>query len=226
LTIFVALAVVVMTLALTGRFLWTGSKSRPIVPVAYGLLSLFMITFYGAYFGASYFMSRYLAVLSPILAIVGVVAACRLLALAPSRARQFLAVSAVFVVALLLVGLNVRLYRNGMEHEHFQVVGWVEANVPPQTWVGAIQTGTLGYFHDKTVNLDGKVNPDALQARLQEGGVISYVVRSGITYLADWEGIAEWSRITKDGFDRKFKLIVDDKNANLAVLKRVEVNPQ
>jgi hypothetical protein len=225
-TILVALAVVAMALVLAGRFLWSGSRSPPVICVAYGLLGLFMITFYGAYFGASYFMSRYLAVLSPILAIVGLVASYRLLILVPLRARHSIFALTGVAVALLMAALNVRLYRNGMEHEHFQVVDWVQMNVPSQISVGAIQSGTLGYFHDKTVNLDGKVNPDALRARLQEGSVIPYVVRSDIAYLADWEGIAGWAQITKEGFNRKFSVIVDDKNTNLAVLKRNEDKAQ
>ena len=86
----------------------------------------------------------------------------------------------------------------------------------------APQSGTLGFFHDRTINLDGKVNPDALRAKLAEGGVIPYVVRNNkIEYIADWAGFAQWSQIEKAGFNQKFKLIVDDKDANLAVFRRV-----
>lgn len=87
--------------------------------------------------------------------------------------------------------------------------------------VGAIQSGTLGFFHDRTINLDGKVNPDALRARLAEGDVISYILASKIQLLVDWVGIAQWSQIEKDRFNQKFRLILDDRNANLAVFSRV-----
>ena len=37
---------------------------------------------------------------------------------------------------------NAGLYVGGLRHGHFQVVDWVQKNVPPGTWVGAIQTLT------------------------------------------------------------------------------------
>ena len=164
--------------------------------------------------------------LSPVLALVGVIAAYRVLMSMRNDMRRMVLAPVAALAAIFVVGLNGRLYYNGMEHEHFQVVNWVEAHVPPQTWVGAPQTGTLGFFHDRTINLDGKVNPDALRARLAEGDVISYILRSKIEFLADWAGIAQWSQITKDGFNQQFKLLVLDRNANLAVFRRVTSNPE
>src|SRR5262249_10835349 len=41
----------------------------------------------------------------------------------------------------------------------------VARRVPDGTPVGALQSGTLGYFRDNVVNLDGKVNAAALRAR-------------------------------------------------------------
>ncbi len=204
-TIVVAVTVVVAALALAARFVWNGSRSAPAVLVAYGILAVLMLSFYGAYFGAAYFMSRYLSVLSPILALVGVAAVYRILMMARPNLRRLAVVPVVGAAVVLILGLNVRLYRNGMSQAHFQVVEWVGANVPPQTWVGAIQTGTLGYFHDRTVNLDGKVNPDALRARMHEHGVIPYVLRSKIMYLADWEGMSDWAQIERDGFQPKIQ---------------------
>ena len=61
------------------------------------------------------------------------------------------------LAALWLIALDTRLYLRGTSHEHFQVIDWVEQNVPDDTWVAAVQSGTLGYYHDRTINLDGKV---------------------------------------------------------------------
>ena len=38
-------------------------------------------------------------------------------------------------------------------------------HVAPGCVVGAYETGTLVYFRDRSVNLDGKVDHDALEAR-------------------------------------------------------------
>ena len=92
---------------------------------------------------------------------------------------------------------------------------WVAENVDDEEWVGAVQTGTLGFFHDRTVNLDGKVNPAALEAREQDK-IPEYVVRSDIAYVADWAGLAEWEELLAPHFE----LIVHDEVRNLAVLRR------
>jgi len=221
LMIVLAVAVIAAALVLAGKTLWSSSTAAPFVLLTYGIFGILLILFYGIYFGVPYFLSRYFSVLSPALALVGITAAYRLLMLMRNDVRQMVVLPIACLIGLFVVALNGVLYRNGMWHQHFQVVDWVEAHVPPQTWVGAVQTGTLGYFHDRTINLDGKVNPEALRARLTEGGVIPYVVRSKIEYLADWVGLATWAQIKEDGFNQKFKLIVNDKNANLAVFQRV-----
>jgi hypothetical protein len=87
--------------------------------------------------------------------------------------------------------------------------------VPTVEWVGAIQSGTVGFFHDRTINLDGKTNPDALKAR-DAGRMREYILGSPIRYLADWSGIAGWRSMLAP----YFQVIVDDPNANLGVLKR------
>jgi hypothetical protein len=194
--------------------------STKVALLTYGIFGILLCSFYGVYFGVPFFMSRYLSILSPILAAVGVTATYRLLT-STGNVRRVVQAPMMAVALVVAVGLNVRIYRNGLgTYGNFPAVDWVLANVPPQTWVGAIQTGTLGFFHDRTINLDGKVNPEALRARLTEGGVISYILRTKIQYLADWEGLATWSHSERDGFNQKFKLIVDDKKANLAVFER------
>jgi hypothetical protein len=112
---------------------------------------------------------------------------------------------------MVVVGLNVRLFVNGTQHMHFHVVEWVSENVPTGSWVAAPQTGTLGYFHDRTINLDGKVNPEALVARGYGGEpnrIPQYVIEKNIDYLADWEGLAIWQKIPI--IDQYFSLVVHD----------------
>lgn len=42
-------------------------------------------------------------------------------------------------------------------------VALVSSVVPPDTAVGAWQSGTLGFWRERVINLDGKVNPEALE---------------------------------------------------------------
>ena len=59
--------------------------------------------------------------------------------------------------------------------------------VPTADRVAAQQSGTLGYFRDGVVNLDGKVNPGALAER---GMLEAYLRRTGVTWFCDDRGRA------------------------------------
>jgi len=219
----VALVAWLAGVALMGRF--ANASERAYMVVAALLLAFFAV-YYGALFGAAYFMARYLSPLSIGFALATTAGAFALHArLRDGAARRALpAVGAVALLAL-AAATNVRLYRNGTAHMHFQVVEWTERHVAGFQWMAAVQTGTLGFFHDRTVNLDGKVNPDALK-HLIAGTTARYVVdgrfgpgRGAIDYLADWVGIARW--IANDPIAREFKLVVEDAALNLGVLQRV-----
>ncbi len=132
---------------------------------------------------------------------------------------------------LLLVTVSAaRLYARSNLQDHAQVVQWVADHLTAETWVGAPQSGTLGYFHDRTINLDGKVNPQALDAR-QQNRLFDYVVRdTPIEYIVDWYGLARWidrPESVREESDplvigRHFAVLVRDPSRNLVVLKRRE----
>ena len=69
---------------------------------------------------------------------------------------------------------------------HTSQLAWIRANVAPACTVGAFETGTLLYFRDRTVNLDGKVDHDALEARLA-GRSPQYVDERRIDVIVDIE---------------------------------------
>ncbi len=55
--------------------------------------------------------------------------------------------------------------------------------VPAGERVAAGQTGTLGYFRDDVVNLDGKVNVEALKYQTH---MWDYLREQNIRYFIDW----------------------------------------
>ncbi len=59
----------------------------------------------------------------------------------------------------------------------------VSRTVPEDDSVAACQSATLGYFRDRVVNLDGKVNREALAFR---GNMHRYLVQKGIRWICDW----------------------------------------
>ena len=189
------------------------------------LVSLYgigLIGFYGLYFGAGHFLGRYLFPLSPFLALLSVALGWWVWQQIPWQLIRY-GILAGFMVSLGSVIAYESL--TNRPHQHAQVIDWVNQHVAEEEWVAAVQTGTLGYFHDRTLNLDGKVNPEALQARRQgPTELIKYVVNKRIgsqriEYIIDWFGIASW--IEKHSLIKQnFKLIVADPKLNLAVLKR------
>jgi len=182
--------------------------------VAGGVHTALLATYYGVFFGAPHFLSRYTAPVSLLMAVFVVAVAAAGL---PRLARP-LPAPALAVAMVLAIGLGVRTYRNRHEHMHFQVVEWVAAHTRADTWVGAVQTGTLGFFHDRTINLDGKTNPRALEARKHQG-MRRYILESPIEYIVDWAGVADWQ-----GFlGPDFVLRVRDEQKNLSVLERKRV---
>lgn len=184
-----------------------------------------LMVYYGLFFGAAHFVGRYLFPVSAFTSLFAIALLFwsleRLKNLFPMR--RLIPLGGLMALAL-ITALNLRLYAQGAQHMHFPVVNWVEQNLDQKTWVGAVQTGTLGFFHDRTINLDGKVNPEALAAKLEQK-VPDYVTyqtfdpQGGkINYLVDWIGIASW--IEKPPLDTHFELIVADRKQNLAVLRR------
>ena len=114
-----------------------------------------------------------------------------------------------------------RAFHKAARHQHWQVVEFVRG-VPEATWVAAVQTGTLGYFHDRTLNLDGKVNPEALTALLEgEAAWHRYIANGKAEYVIDWVGIARFAVDHPDAYGGKMEVLIEDDHQNLAVLRRV-----
>lgn len=177
--------------------------------------------FYGLYFGAAHFLGRYLFSVSPLLCLWMTMLVAHLLREWNLLPRRTLMVAGAAIAVLMTIGVHVRAYLIAIPHQHWAVVHWVQDNTGDETWVAAVQTGTLGYYHDRTLNLDGKVNPLALEARKKGVDALhDYLIDDErIQYLVDWYGIRDW--YDNHAILRKyFVLLVVDPDANLSVLKR------
>jgi hypothetical protein len=174
-----------------------------------------LVGYYGIVFGAPHFLARYFTPLSPLLALLTTATIAAGLSRARPAARRLGTIGAMGLAVAVTLILAGRVYVRRNEHLHFHVVDWVTANVPEDVWVGAIQTGTVGYFHDRTINLDGKVNVGALEAA-RHYALGDYIVRSPIQYIADWDGIVSWV----DETSGHFEILVHDVPGHLGVLRR------
>jgi hypothetical protein len=199
---------------------WQTKDAHPVQRQWIAVLSVWAflhVGFYGLIYGAGYFLGRYFFPLSLWMALLTVMLAHRLWLRAGSPSPRLAQAAALSLILLMSLGLDVRAHQRGMNNGHFQAVEWIEAHVPEDVWVGAVQTGTVGFFHDRSYNLDGKVSPLALQARL-EGRIFQYVLERPIQYLVDWVGIASW--VEDERMAEHFELLVADERRDLAVLRR------
>jgi len=83
----------------------------------------------------------------------------------------------------------------------------VEANVPPEAWVAAGQSGTIGFMRDRVLNLDGRVNATALE---HQQDMPAYLREKKVEWICDWQGYIEkylgpdpekfgWHLVKQDG---------------------------
>ncbi len=157
-----------------------------LVPMA--LFSGGLILYYTSYFSAPHFQWRYLIV-PRLLIMLGIVIFLHdLWRRVPARSGLRGMISAAMVAAAALV---VVAYRGNFRTEWnniFLVPGeWISAHVPPGESVGMFQSGTTGFLHPGTVvNLDGKVNADALRA-FQRKRLPAYVDSMRFEYIIDWD---------------------------------------
>jgi hypothetical protein len=192
--------------------------------LAGSLFTAGLVIYYGLFFGANWFLPRYFSAASPFLwtCVAGATYALarKLKPMAPLRPMA--ARLTVGLLTVMAAAFAINDYRKGTTHMHKQVVEWTAEHLGAYVWVGAPQTGTLGYFHDRTINLDGKVNPQALQRLVQDGHILNYVLTSPADYIVDWVGMAQWVKLEQHSarFGQEFEVIVEDHARNLAVLKR------
>ena len=137
--------------------------------------------YYGLSFIAYWFYYRYLF---PVALIASVLIAwwAAPVALAWPRA-------AVMLVALLCAPTMISAVMAQRGHTlHVETVYWeqlalIDEQVPDTDFVAAGQTGTLGYFRAHTVNVDGKVNREAIP---YQDHMWDYLARRDVHWFADW----------------------------------------
>jgi hypothetical protein len=137
--------------------------------------------YYGLSFIAYWFYYRYLF---PVALIASVLIAWWAAPLALAWPRI-----AVVVVALLCAPTMISAVMAQRGHTlHVDTVYWeqlalVDEQVPEADLVAAGQTGTLGYFRARTVNVDGKVNREAIP---YQDHMWDYLARRDVRWFADW----------------------------------------
>ncbi|MFN8701916.1 MAG: hypothetical protein ACK5XB_14645 [Rhodospirillales bacterium] len=142
-----------------------------------------LVVYYTRTFFADWFYIRYFAPLS----LIAFVYLPALLAARLPRAGAAMGIAASLVAAMLLAGAWQSLGLFGASAHHRQAA-LVAEYVPPEDVVAAGQSGTLGFLRDRVVNVDGKVNPEALKWR---GRIPEYLDVRGIRWFVDSDWYVE-----------------------------------
>jgi hypothetical protein len=180
----------------------------------YGLL---LAGYYGLFFGSPFFYKRYLFPLSPFFALGLAAAVVRWSSRGGARSR-LLAPALVGLLLAVCALLDARLYAEGEHHSHWSQVTFTREHVPPGQWVGALQSGAVGFFHDRTLNLDGKVNPEALAAR-RAGRMVAYVLDSPIDWIVDFPPLRSFAELP--AIRHRFRVVLNAPERKLFVLRRL-----
>ncbi|MBI4720945.1 MAG: glycosyltransferase family 39 protein [Chitinivibrionia bacterium] len=107
-----------------------------------------------------------------------------------ARARSSVVRAAVFscagayVIAFALMAYS-QSFRTKKVYCFYDVAKWAEKHTGEHDTIGAFQGGAIGYFSGRrVVNLDGKVNHDALEA-LKSGTLHAYLHKAGVDVVLD-----------------------------------------
>ena len=110
------------------------------------------------------------------------------------RVVQRLAPLGLVLPVLTIVGALLFVPDQLPGNPHLAQLRLVQRVVDPSARVGAWQSGTLGYFRANVVNLDGKVNMEALR---HQGRMDAYIRAQDVDVLCDWPALIRQSL----GFD-------------------------
>ncbi len=156
-----------------------------------------------------YFRDWYLPALVPLLILVCAVS----LASIPERWPRMGALAGVLLVAAAAgsaASFGWHTYREPryeFQLDMLSAAQWSRDNTPPSAVIGSFNAGILGYFSGRqTVNLDGVVDGDALDA-IRGRRLLAYADRRCVTHIADfpfylfwyqryWGGDGFYARIT------------------------------
>ena len=182
-----ALLVLILAAMRSARGKPTWARDASAALSAWGL-GLWVLPFlYFAVFWAAHFYPRYTAPLAVLSLVVMGAAVARL----PERARRIVTIGAftLFVASNAWAAWTTH-HRGGIGDGHSVAAGYVARHLPKDSRVGAFQSGVVGFYNENVINLDGKVNVEALAA-MRTKQVEEYLDRAKIDYVIDWEGVID-----------------------------------
>jgi hypothetical protein len=159
-------------------------RLKPLFPFL--LFSIALLLFYTFFFRAPHFISRYLQPGRILWSIIVAISVSILW-------REKIARSVIIGVAVIGLTFSIVEYSGNYFPAHqaddlFETGVW--ANHHPDEKIAMLQSGIASFVAPNVINLDGKVNSDALRAH-QQGKLSEYLRDEHFTYIADWKPFIE-----------------------------------
>jgi len=174
-----------------------------IIVLVLGLLIL--SCYYGIVTFATYFYQRYTVLTAPLVLILV------LLKVNEATRTQRRIIFVAFLISLLQ--FSVFYHSTKSENALYDnQVNLVMESIPEDQVVGARQSGTLGYFRNRVINLDGKVNP---RAPKDEHAMHRYLKSVNIDWLCDWP-----SELAKVVVNYENEWSIFSKNSTVVCIRR------
>lgn len=182
-----------------------------------------LIVYYIFFFSAPHFLPRYFHPFRILWLVLFACAAPKLKDILTQYYRQYKRIVQIcFVVfSLCAVGFSASRYLY-----YFVVPSWSDfynagnfALQHPNDKIGMEQSGTAGFMASNVVNLDGKVNFAALQAK-QRHDIGAYIESEKLDYLADWRDVVDTFLTSASRHGGRF--IQVDSIGKILILKRVK----
>ncbi len=148
--------------------------------------SLALLIYYTFFFGAPHFISRYLQPARVLWCMIVAIAASVLWR--GKIVRWVMLCTATLGLAFSLDGYVGDYFPAHRTFDFYDMGSW--ANKHPQEKIAMLQSGIASFIAPNIINLDGKVNSDALRAH-QEGRLAAYLRDEHFTYIADWKPFIE-----------------------------------
>jgi hypothetical protein len=160
-----------------------------------------LVVYYALSFIAYWFFYRYFAPAALFTFVVAPILWARL-TVAPRAGRIATAIAVLLALQIGGLALWARsgegLGGNTVYHDQ---VALVREHVPPTDEVAAGQSGTLGFFRDRVVNVDGKVNRAALA---YQAHMWNYLRARGVKWFVDWPHyVNKYLGVPLEGEDEK-----------------------
>ncbi len=152
-----------------------------------------LVFYYIFFFAAPYFLERYfqpLRIFWIIMVASSIPILYKVYQLLPSR-KALVTRIALFIFSIVATGFTIWGYGHNFIMDEpidlYKAAIWAREH--PQAKIGMTQSGIASFLSPNVINLDGKVNVEALSA-IQHSDIGTYIVSSKLDYINDWIGLS------------------------------------